>query len=70
MSVERIGADVCFRREPRTAKEAYDMLIISLSTEIKEKQIIIDELKDKDIKRKFFQVWKPGIRNINIHDIV
>ena len=42
MSVERIGADVCFRREPRTAKEAYDMLIISLSTEIKEKQIIIN----------------------------
>lgn len=70
MVVERIGADVRLQREPRTATEAYNMLIASLSAEIEEKQTIINELKNEDVKSKFFRLWRPGIKDINIYDVV
>lgn len=64
---ERLTTDVSLQREPRTGREAYFMLINSLSAEIEEKKKILAEMKNTDVKRKFIGTWYPGIKNINIH---
>lgn len=67
MAVERLTTDVALQREPRTGREAYVMLINSLSAEIVEKKKILAEMKNADVKRKFISTWHSGIKNVNIH---
>ena len=69
MAVERLTTDVALQREPRTGREAYIMLINSLSAEIEAKKKILAEMKNTDVKRKFIRMWHEGIRNINIYDL-
>ena len=70
MNVDIINADVRLRRNPRNGVEAHRILVESLMAEIKEKQTVLDELQDEDIKRKFIRQWIPDTRNINIYDVV
>lgn len=67
--VERLTTDVPLQREPRTGREAYVMLIDSLSAEIEEKKKILAEMKNVDVKCKFISTWHKGVRNINIYDL-
>lgn len=67
--VERLTTDVALQREPRTGREAYIMLINSLSAEVEEKKKILAEMKKADVRQKFVSMWHKGIRNINIYDL-
>ena len=67
--IERLTTDVALYREPKTGREAYIMLIDSLSAEIEEKKKILAEIKDADVKRKFLSMWHEGVRDINIYDL-
>lgn len=69
MVVERLTTDVPLQREPRTGREAYVMLINSISADIAEKQKILAVMKNTDVKRKFISMWHEGIRNVNIYDL-
>lgn len=67
--MEKLKTDVPLQREPRTGKEAYNMLIVSLTEEIEEKKKILSEMMNEDIKRKFIRQWHPGIRNVNVYEL-
>lgn len=70
MNIERINADVHLQGKPHTGEEAHQMLIDALLAEIEEKQTVLHELLDEDIKRKFIRQWTPDMRNVNIYDVV
>lgn len=70
MYVERINADVRLKNKPRNGEEAHRMLVDSLTAEIEEKQTVLRELLDEDIKQKFIRQWTPDTRNVNIYDVV
>lgn len=63
---KRFSADVRLKHKPRTGKQAYNMLVRSLSEEIKEKQTILSELADENIKREFIANWNADTRSVNI----
>lgn len=70
MNVDTIHADVQLHGNPRNGEDAHRMLVESLMAEIKEKQTVLDELQDEDIKRKFIRQWIPDTRNVHIHEVV
>lgn len=69
MQIERLSADIHLKHRPRTGKQAYDMLIESLKTEIDEKREILSQLTQKDVKQKFIDNWNPDTRSVNIYDM-
>ena len=70
MCVDTINANIRLKRKPRNGEEAHRMLVASLIAEIEEKQTVLRELQDKDIKRKFIRQWTPETKVINIYDVV
>ncbi|EHO17615.1 hypothetical protein HMPREF9623_00469 [Stomatobaculum longum] len=69
MQVERISADITLKRKPKTGKQAYNMLIESLKAEIQEKQKILSNLTQDNVKQKFIENWNPTTRSVNIYDM-
>lgn len=65
--VEIISADIELADMPRDGYEAYNMVIVSLATEIKEKTEILTEMLNENVMRQFVQQWCPDITNVNIH---
>ena len=70
MYVDTINADVRLKRKPRSGEEAHRMLLASLVAEIEEKQTVLTELQDEEIKQKFIAQWTPKTKVINIYDVV
>lgn len=69
MQVERISADISLKHKPKTGKQAYDMLIQSLKSEIQEKQEILSQLTQNEVKQRFIENWNPTTRSVNIYDM-
>ena len=70
MKVERINANVRLQNKPCSGEEAHRMIVDSLMAEIEEKQKVLHELLDEDIKQKFISQWTPNTKDINIYDMV
>lgn len=69
MQVEQLSADIKLKHRPRTGKQAYDMLVESIETEIDEKKEVLSQLKQEDVKQKFIENWNPTTRSVNIYDM-
>ena len=59
--VERLTTNVPLQREPRTGREAYVMLIDSLSVEIEEKKKILNEINISGRTKKIIKENKNNI---------
>lgn len=66
MTVDKLTANVTLRRKPKSGEDAYELMLQSLEAEIEEKQGIVDELKNTDVKQNFIEQWHEGIRNVNV----
>ncbi len=69
MNFERLNADVRLEKNPRNGIEAHRMVVDALTAEIEEKQMVLRELLNEDIKQKFIRQWTPDTRNVNIYDM-
>lgn len=65
--IERLDVDVGLTEVPKSGREAYNMIIASLSAEIEEKTKILKEMSVEVVKQEFIRRWHPGIKNVNIH---
>lgn len=63
---KELSANVRLKHKPRTGNEAYSMLVQELKNEIREKQDILTELSDTDIKEKFIKDWCPATKIVRI----
>lgn len=69
MFVERLTADISLPHKPRTANQAYDMLVQMLRAEIQEKESILAILKAEKVREEFIENWNPQTRSVNIYNI-
>lgn len=64
--MEMYTADVELRYKPKSGKEAYRMLVSSLAREITEKQIVLSELTDEEVKKYFIANYNENTKCVNI----
>lgn len=65
--IERLDVDVGLTEVPKNGREAYNMIIASLSADIEEKTAILQEMSAEGVKQEFIRRWHPGIKNVKIH---
>lgn len=68
MNIETIITDVKLRRKPTNGTEAYNLLVEALKADIEEKQIVLEELSDKEIREQVIRDWRPKVKNLAINN--
>lgn len=64
---KELSANVRLKYHPKSGKQAYKLLLSALNAEIEEKQSILTELKDENVKQKFIKEWKPETKSVTIY---
>lgn len=67
MQTKNMSADVKLKCHPKSGKQAYKLLLSALNAEIEEKQSILTELKDENVKQKFIREWTPETKSVTIY---
>lgn len=66
MKIDRVSADIKFRRTPVDAVDAYNLLIETLTDNIKQKRAVLEEMKTAECKEAFISNWQPNLKSLTV----
>lgn len=66
MKIDRVSADIKFRRTPVDAVDAYNLLIEMLTDNIKQKRAVLEEMKTAECKEAFISNWQPNLKSLTV----